>query len=346
MRARRAAVPIALLSSLTVLPLTMISATADSAGLAAERTAKARDYTVAVIGDLPYTSDQLTNFPARIREINADPQVRAVVHLGDIKSGSSVCSDEYFAQIRTDFDLFNDPLVYTPGDNEWTDCHRPDDGSYNPLERLDRVREVFFPTAGSTLGQRQIIVRSQAALGFPENVMWTRARVTFSAVHIVGSNNDLSPWTGNTSPTAEQNAEVIARVSADVQQIHDAFDHAKSVDSRAVALMTQADVFDPTNLSPTFADYYGFQAIVQAMAQEAADFDHPVYLFNGDSHVFRHDNPLAAGSAWLDLYDVAPVENLTRYTVEGSTADDEWLKVTVHRRGPQVLSTQRILFEH
>ena len=47
---------------------------------------------------------------------------------------------------------FNDPLVYTPGDNEWTDCHRANNGKYDPLERLAALRAMFFPMPGLTLG--------------------------------------------------------------------------------------------------------------------------------------------------------------------------------------------------
>jgi hypothetical protein len=87
---------------------------------------------------------QIANFPNVIGQINADRDVRLVMHAGDIKSGSSLCSDSYFSLIRSDFDQFADPLVYTPGDNEWTDCHRANNGAYNPLERLTAVRTLFF----------------------------------------------------------------------------------------------------------------------------------------------------------------------------------------------------------
>jgi len=70
-------------------------------------------YTFAVIGDIPYGDPAITRFPADIAQINNDPSVRWIDHLGDIKNGSSVCSDEYFQRIKTDFDLFQDPLVYT-----------------------------------------------------------------------------------------------------------------------------------------------------------------------------------------------------------------------------------------
>lgn len=158
-------------------------------------------FTFVAIGDIPYGDAQIARFPAVVDQINADPAVQFVNHLGGIKSGSSVCSDDYFAMIRTQFDRFVDPLVYTPGDNEWTDCHRPNNGSYNPLERLAAVRRVFFSHPGKTLGQHSVKVRSQADQGFVENVSYHHADVEFGALHVVGSNNSLEPWTGNTAPT-------------------------------------------------------------------------------------------------------------------------------------------------
>ena len=43
-------------------------------------------------------------------------------------------------------------VVLTPGDNEWTDCHRVAAGEYQPLERLAKLREVFYPVPGMTIG--------------------------------------------------------------------------------------------------------------------------------------------------------------------------------------------------
>ncbi len=70
--------------------------------------------TLAVIGDTPYGPAKLAEFPTLVNRINADPSVELVAHLGDIKSGSSVCSDSYFAQIRSLVDTFQDPFVLTP----------------------------------------------------------------------------------------------------------------------------------------------------------------------------------------------------------------------------------------
>ncbi len=304
-------------------------------------------YTFAVIGDIPYGSTAIATFPKAIAQINADPAVQWVDHVGDIKNGSTVCSDDYFQLIKSDFDQFQDPLVYTVGDNEWTDCHRANNGGYNPSERLAKIRQVFFPQPGRTLGQRSAPVQSQAALGIPENVRWHRANVGFAAADVVGSNDSLAPWTGQTAPTPEQTVEVLSRTSATIQEMHDAFAEARHEHERAVVLLLQADMFDPTVPNPSFSDYYGFQPIVAAIAREAASYNGQVYLFNGDSHVFNVDDPLGAGSTWLSFYGISqPVPNLTRITVDGSSNANDYLRVTVtvNGRGPQVLSWTRVPF--
>ena len=334
------------LAAMAVLAATALAGAAAVAAFTLPASASGEDdATFAVIGDIPYGVSAIANFPKNIAQINADPAVSWVTHVGDIKNGSSVCGDDYFQMIKSDFDQFQDPLVYTVGDNEWTDCHRPNNGGYNPLERLAKIREVFFAQPGHTLGQHSARVRSQADLGIPEQVRWVRAGIGFAALHIVGSDNSLVPWTGQGAPTPEQTAEVLARTSASIQEIHETFAEARQAQRRAVVLLLQADMFDPTVPTPSFADYYGFQPIVAAIARESAAYPGQVYLFNGDSHVYNVDHPLAAGSSWLPFYGISqPVTNLSRITVDGSSNATDYLRVTVSRRGPQVLDWIRVPF--
>ncbi|MGP4033343.1 hypothetical protein [Pseudarthrobacter sp. 1C304] len=273
---------------------------------AADDTADNKAFTFGVIGDIPYGEAEIAKFPARIQDINADSALKFVTHVGDIKNGSSVCSDEYFENIRTQFDTFEHPLVFTPGDNEWVDCHRANNGAYNPLERLGTLREVFFDQPGKTLGIT-MPVKTQADLGLPENVRFTQNRVAFSVLNIQGSNNSLQPWTGlgETTATPEQVAEVEHRTGAVLAQIRDTFADAERRNDRAVVLMAQADMFDPSLLAAATANpdtMSGFRDIVQAIIDETNSFDAPVYLINGDSHVFAENQPLAEGSPWLNIY--------------------------------------------
>ena len=300
-------------------------------------------YTFAVIGDVPYGTPAEDHFPAFIQGINADPDVTWVTHLGDIKSGSTTCTDERFARVRHDFDGFADPLVYTPGDNEWTDCHRPNNGGYQPLERLAKIRSLFFSDPGTTLGA-PASVDSQEDRGVPENVRWTRGDVSFATLHVVGSNDDLVPWTGNTAPTEEQVNEEEDRMAAAVANVRSAFREAEHDDLKGVVLMQQADMFDPTVTNPRPAAYSAFRPLVRTLVDEARRYDGPVYLFNGDSHRFNQDRPLAAGSPWLDFYGVQhSADNLQRVTVDGAAlGETDWLKVTVQPRGDDLLSIQRV----
>ena len=136
---------------------------------------------LAVIGDVPYGDEARASFPSFVDAINRDPKVREVVHVGDFKSGSDVCSDDLFTYVATQFTRFADPLVYAIGDNEWTDCHRANNGGYYPLERLAKVRQLFFPVPGRTLGGRNMGVEAQA--DYPENQLWVESRVTFAVLH-------------------------------------------------------------------------------------------------------------------------------------------------------------------
>ncbi|MCQ6270086.1 metallophosphoesterase [Pseudarthrobacter sp. R1] len=316
---------------------------------AADSTSEA--FTFGVIGDIPYGDAEIAKFPARIQDINADKDLKFVTHVGDIKNGSSVCSDEYFANIRTQFDTFEQPLVFTPGDNEWVDCHRTNNGAYNPLERLDKLREVFFNEPGKTLGAT-MPVKSQENLGLPENVRFNQNRVAFSVLNIQGSNNALQPWSGlgNTEATSGQLAEVKHRTEAVLNQIRDTFADAERRNDRAVVLMTQADMFDPSLLNAATVNpeiLSGFRGIVQAIVEETNGFDRPVYLINGDSHVFAENQPLAEGSPWLDVYGQPAADRLQRITVDGSANATNYVRFTVAGNssdGGNILSWEKVPF--
>ncbi|MDM7856471.1 hypothetical protein [Cellulomonas alba] len=339
MRARRA------LLSLT---LAVAAVAATAAPTLAAPTPPGQDkpghYSFAVIGDVPYGAAQIAAFPQWIQQINAaDPEL--TFHVGDIKNGSSRCDDAYYGQIKADFDTFVNPLVYVPGDNEWTDCHRANNGAYNPLERLAYDRSAFFANPGWSLGQNPIRLDSQAAAGYPENVQLRRDGVDFAMYDVVGSNDGRQPWDGlgYTQATPEQLAAEDARMANAIALIRDSFAQARQRHDRGVVLLQQADMFDPT-YTPTWNDISAFQPLVQAIVDESRTFRGEVYLVNGDSHVYNSDQPLATGSPWLATYRVTgSADNLHRITVDGSSNNKDWLSVTINRPGADhVLSWTRV----
>ncbi len=285
--------------------------------------------TLAVLGDTPYGDEQRLQFPALVAAVDADPDVEAVLHLGDIKSGGTTCSDERFADLRALFDTFDDPFVLTPGDNDWTDCHRASNGAYVPTQRLERLREVFFPEPGRALGGGELELVSQAQepgrAEFVENRLWTDSRAVFSMVHVVGSNNGLAPWFGAAETPQQRElrlAEVQRRTAAALAWIDRTFDLAEDEDARGVVLSMQADTFVPG------ADRSGFTAIVDRIADRARRFGGAVLLLQGDTHDYLADRPFE------DL------PNVQRVVVEGETAT-EWLKLRVDPRADDVFTWER-----
>ena len=295
------------------------------AGTSANRSAA--PVTLAVIGDTPYGADQAdpTIFQGLLDDIASDPKVRTVLHVGDIKNGGTTCDDAYFEQIANAFEASREPVVYTPGDNEWTDCHRTNNGGYDPYDRLAALRQTFFAEPGETLGRRPMSVASQGAMA--ENVRWTRSRVVLTTVHVVGSNNGLGMWTGaleTPGNAARREQEVAARIDAAVAWIDEAFDEAEASDARGVVVAMQADTF------ATKPMMRGFVEVMERFEQRAATFDGEVLLLQGDTHEYLVDRP----------FDSAP--RVTRIVVQGETVG-EWLRLTVDPQGPQLFTWRRML---
>ncbi len=98
------------------------------------------------------------------------------------------------------FTLLRAPVVFTPGDNDWTDCDRPSNGPFSSPERLDHERQVFFSTPFS-LGRRRMRQQVQTealCLGSNgglvpcvENRRWSIRGVTYATLNIQGSCNNL-----------------------------------------------------------------------------------------------------------------------------------------------------------
>jgi len=296
--------------------------------------------TLAVIGDTPYGDAKLAELPRLIDRVNRDPAVSRVAHLGDIKSGSTLCSDAYFATIRALFDTFEDPLVFTPGDNEWTDCYRTNNGSYFPIERLAALRRIFYPIPGQTKKQVLTQASDPGYSSFVENQLWFESGVAFSALNITGSNNDLIPWTNVTpAQAAQQPHEYQSRLAADIAWLYKTFSLAITQRASGVVLMLQADMWD------TFStDLSGFTPIVQRIAGLAQAFGGPVLLLEGDSHSFRVDHPLTPGDPLYGRYPLGGLAapNVTRIVVEGATNPTEYLRLKVDPGTPQVFSWQRV----
>lgn len=321
--------------------------------------------TLAVFGDAPYGTSptdtaQLEATPAFIDSINADPDVTLVLHVGDIHSGKQYCTAAYDRQVFGLWKAFEDPLVYTPGDNEWADCHKVAEGggTYNaatgnidfvldasghpvdhangdPIANLELIRSIFFSRPGLTLGKRKLVV-SQGQYPDPlhrsdrkyvENVLWQQSGVLFVTINMPGgSNNDTDVWFGAPAASAAQKQETAERTGAALRWLDRAFGLARLGNVKGIVIQAQADMWDPEKGA---AHQAGYEPFVKSLARHTLAFHKPVLMLNGDSHVYLSDNPLSASDPANVIHPGYNVPNFHRIVVHGSTTPLEWLKLTV-----------------
>jgi len=289
-----------------------------SANLLAQ-TDRNNQFDIALIGDVPYAptgvvplipsgSATVQTYPsaeynAMIADINNHNKVAFTVHMGDIKAGNTWCvggnakdpagaANVYTTNLAL-FNTFSNAAVYLPGDNEWTDCHRTNNGAYNPQERLSYLRGVFYPSSLS-LGQKPLALTRQSTT-YPENVNWRYGNILFVGINQPGSNNNHQRNISASSPppTDPNETEYAERNAANIAWINNAFDMATAdTNTKAIMIMQQANVFERF-LEPNqgYTDS-GYADSVNALRARMTAFAKPVVLVGGDTHTVRIDKPL------------------------------------------------------
>lgn len=249
-----------------------------------------QSFAFVALGDMPYKlPDDYARFETLIGRVNA-LKPAFTIHVGDIKSGSTECSDTHFQKVKDEFAMFDGPLVYTPGDNEWTDCHREKAGKYDPNERLNKVRDLFFAEPKSH-GKAPIALERQSELmpevktwdgrTFVENTRFAKSGVMFVQAHIVGSNNNLE------TRGLDNVREFFARDAANQKWIEAAFEEAKAKNLGALVLSVQAELWDIKQSEPDVPLASGFVKTLKTIEKQAKAFAKPVLVINGDAHFYQ-----------------------------------------------------------
>ena len=259
------------------------------------------------LGDMPYKlPDDEVRYERLISEINKlNPSFS--IFIGDTKSGSTPCSDEYNLKVRENFNQFSSPLIYSIGDNEWTDCHRPLAGGYDPLERLNSLRSSFFNT-NKSFGKKKLLLTRQGDIDpaykkFTENAYWVKNRILFVNLHIPGSNN-------NFEREESAKAEYQERNLANLAWIKQMFLLAKAKQYAAIVFAYQADMFYTPNQASDPDS--GYKDTLHTLSHQAQEFKKPVLLIHGDSHRLIIDQPLKTVDQKYSL------ENVLRLQVMGA----------------------------
>lgn len=264
--------------------------------LAGAATAQTPPVRFGLLGDMPYFDLEESGFARLLAAYDAEA-FDFIVHVGDFKSGVSDCSDALFEARRKQFDASAHPFVFTPGDNEWTDCARVFAGRHDPLERLAKLRTLFAPP-GVTLGRRTLRVERQT--DYPENARWSAGAAVFATFNMPGPDNHARAMP----------EEARARNAANLAWLRALFAAARAGGACCVGLFTQANIFGGFPGPPT--PRAAFVPFIEALAREVADFPGAVLFANGDTHFHRIDQPMK------DARSGQPLRNFTRVEVYGS----------------------------
>jgi hypothetical protein len=298
-------------------------------------------YTVGLFGDMPYNALGKTQYPALLANINK-ANVAFSVFDGDLKAGGDgACVDSLYTTARDNFNTLERPLVWLPGDNDWTDCwgrYGPGTGGFDPIERLNHERQLFDSTDQS-LGRKTLTLTRESSEGgayaiYSENVRWSLGPVVYIGLNVQGS-NDNYPYAGvdgesrSQAEIDRQRAEEVARKAADIHWLDEGFAFAKQAGAKGVMVIWQADPnFNNEQHLPDTRSYDAFGDYTDALRADTMAFPGQVALVHGDSHYFKVDKPLNNASGGV-------LRNFTRVETFGAR-NTHWVSATIDPNDPNV----------
>jgi hypothetical protein len=292
-------------------------------------------YTVGLFGDMPYNVQGKADYPYLLQDIN-DSKVAFSTFDGDLKAGGDgPCSDSLYTSAIAGFNSLKRPLVWVPGDNDWTDCwgrYGPGTQPYSdPIERLSHERQLFAQTSKS-LGEKTLTLARESSEGgayslYSENVRWTYGPVVYLGLNVQGSNDnfpyhDTDPFPRSDAEIQREQNEETARKAANLHWLSEGFAYAKQVHAKGVLIVWQADPNFNNEMHLTNPhDGDAFPDYVNALRTETLAFPGQVVLVHGDSHYFKLDKPLTLPSGKV-------LGNFTRVETFGASSTD-WVQATI-----------------
>lgn len=211
--------------------------------------------TFSAMGDTPYSVSEARKLKHQLANLN--PHSSFVVHLGDIKTGITPCSERWYQQVALILGQSPIRLFIIPGDNEWNDCADPDQ-AWNLWTR-------YFLHFDSKWSNPLQVVRDNR---HPENFAFLSEGVLFVGINLVGGRVlDPNLW-------AQRDQENIQWIEAQLNNNNQPITH--------LVLFGHA---------LSFRRHGPFFTMFNRIAQS---FKKPVLFLHGDGHIWKKDYPFEA----------------------------------------------------
>ncbi|EKS72874.1 MULTISPECIES: hypothetical protein [Caballeronia] len=262
--------------------------------------------------------------------IGRDPNIAFIVYDGNLKDGAEPCRDSVYQSRHDLLDASRTPLVLLLGQHDWADCGLAHAGAYDPVERLDFVRQLFFADAGS-LGQNPLTLSRESDVArfrtFREIVRWQAQGVAFIGLNAPSPNNHYLTAGG-------RNGEFEDRAVATTFWLEHAAESARRSEMRALVILLQGDPdfsryerrerFAWLRFSRTNQPRDGFLELKRSLVKAAESFRGPVIVIHGtdapEPNGFHIDQPLRNDKGLI-------VTNLTRVAIAFKKPQSQWLEV-------------------
>lgn len=253
---------------------------------------------IALIADLPQWPDAEAPTQQLLDNL-AQRKLAFVIHAGGIKGDTESCADAMLAGRLGLLDLSPLPLIYIPGETDWAECEQAVNGSFDPDERLARLRELAFPDDDS-LGQRKLrLIRQSDQAKFRsyrENVRWTAGKVLLVGMNVPDDNNHYRTEAG-------RNGEFEDRREANRQWLARAFSVAEQESLDGIVLVIHGDPLFGNGWEkrgkPTLLDGFlrhrkrdGYLEFKRQLRELVSDYRGQVLLIHSSIGGFGIDTPL------------------------------------------------------
>jgi len=166
---------------------------------------------------------------------SSEPSLAFVVIAG-IKSDKEGCTDRLYEERRDLIDEAWRPIIVALAGSDWTEC-KNSAGKSNAIERLNRMRELYFGEPAS-LGEKKLAVTRQSASprfrSYAENSHWNIGKVLYATLNLPAANNHFRPEAG-------RNNEFEDRLVANRFWLNRLFSLARTEQCEAIVLFSEGD---------------------------------------------------------------------------------------------------------
>lgn len=303
-------------------------------------------YTFAVIaGTLQSPADEAPT-QRLIEAMGRERDLSFIVYDGNLRGTKEACRDSLFERRQAILEAARPALIFIPGQHDWVDCGSVEAGSFDPVERLDQLRQTIFSDAAS-MGQNPLQLTRESEVSrfrpYRENVRWQLGDTVFIGLNAPSPNNHYLSAGG-------RNGEFEDRVVANAFWLEHAGEYAKRRDARAIVVFIQGDPDAERYERPDRFAWLrfarnsrrdGFLELKRSLVKLAQIFRGPVLVIHCDDERpaggFAIDQPLRNDKGEV-------VTNLTRVAFAPGDRLNQWIQIEADmaRRPPFRVSVHAV----